>query len=414
VFKGLRDDLAAREHPATAAGRLGAQGKVGRASNRLSSEVRAHLPHPLICVDVGSPNTESLPSFSKIAARILVMLAKHWQFGNGFRSRELVNQSRRSVRQRRMTRYRRGFAFLAASALCVGTLLVGLNAISDPLPPDTTYRPLPTRPLSEVKADDEAQKPAVMSRQSDLLNRRYDLADRSMPGVMMSGGRKAVQAGVRVKLPPGATWEALAEISPAEIRERGLLPAGFLPLPHVKHATGGQVFPDRQIDEIRRQEARELRRFDVNFDLPEHLTPEFPPPLFLTTQPHLGDVSRGRLLTIKNFYELMNGIITPVQMEGLRLLLTPFPQKSSIRPKTARLRIKALASPASTVTPIFTPMAHFISRPMFARNRPASGSIPPACVACSISGSMARSARFDRWRTSRSSSSGRRISMATM
>jgi hypothetical protein len=43
---------------------------------------------------------------------------------------------------------------------------------------------------------------------------------------------------------------------------------------------------------------------------------EFPPPLFLTTQPHLGDVSRGRLLTIKNFYELMNGIITPVQMEG--------------------------------------------------------------------------------------------------
>jgi cytochrome c peroxidase len=226
-----------------------------------------------------------------------------------------------------MSRYRRGFAFLAASALCLGTLLVGLNAISDPLPPDTTYRPLPTRPLSAVKADDEAQKPAVMSRQSDLLNRRYDLADRPMPGVMMSGGRKAVQAGIRVKLPPGATWESLAEMSPAEIRERGLLPAGFLPLPHVKHATGGQVFPDRQIDEIRRQETRELRRFDVNFDLPEHLTPEFPPPLFLTTQPHLGDVSRGQLLTIKNFYELMNGIITPVQMEGLRLLLTPFPQE---------------------------------------------------------------------------------------
>jgi cytochrome c peroxidase len=63
------------------------------------------------------------------------------------------------------------------------------------------------------------------------------------------------------------------------------------------------------------------------FDLPDHLTPEFPPPIFLTTQPHLGDVSRGQLLTIKNFYELMNGIITPVQMEGLRLLLTPFPQE---------------------------------------------------------------------------------------
>ena len=88
-----------------------------------------------------------------------------------------------------------------------------------------------------------------------------------------------------------------------------------------------QVFPDRQIDEIRLKESRDLRRFDVNFDLPDHLTPEFPPPIFLTTQPHLGDVSRGQLLTIRNFYELMNGIVTPVQMEGLRLLLTPFPQE---------------------------------------------------------------------------------------
>jgi cytochrome c peroxidase len=57
------------------------------------------------------------------------------------------------------------------------------------------------------------------------------------------------------------------------------------------------------------------------------LTPEFPPPIFLTTHSELGDVSRGRLLTIRNFYEIMNGLITPVQMEGLRLLLTPFPQE---------------------------------------------------------------------------------------
>jgi cytochrome c peroxidase len=70
-----------------------------------------------------------------------------------------------------------------------------------------------------------------------------------------------------------------------------------------------------------------LRRFDVDFDLPDHLTPEFPPPIFLTTHAELGDVSRGQLLTIKNFYEIMNGIVTPVQMEGLRLLLTPFPQE---------------------------------------------------------------------------------------
>ena len=148
-----------------------------------------------------------------------------------------------------------------------------------------------------------------------------------MQNVMMSGGRKPVQEGVRVKLAAGVTWDALAAMSPDEIRQKGLLPPGFLPLPHVKHATGGQVFPDRQIDEIRRQEGRDLRRFDVNFDFPDHITAEFPPPIFLTTRPELGDVSRGQLLTIRNFYEIMNGIVTPVQMEGLRLLLTPFPQE---------------------------------------------------------------------------------------
>jgi len=116
-------------------------------------------------------------------------------------------------------------------------------------------------------------------------------------------------------------------MSPDEIRQRGLLPTGFMPLPHVKQATGGQVFPKNQIDEIERREARNLKRFDVDFDLPDRFTPEFPPPLFLTTHPELGDVSRGQLLTIKNYYELTVGTLTPVQIEGLRLLLTPFPQE---------------------------------------------------------------------------------------
>ena len=95
----------------------------------------------------------------------------------------------------------------------------------------------------------------------------------------------------------------------------------------MKQATGGQVFPNRQIDEIRAQESRDLRRFDVDFDLPDRFTPEFPPPIFLTTHPELGDVSQGQLLTIKNYYGLMVGILTPVQIEGLRMLLTPFPQE---------------------------------------------------------------------------------------
>lgn len=87
------------------------------------------------------------------------------------------------------------------------------------------------------------------------------------------------------------------------------------------------MFPEVQIEAIAEQEQRDLRRFDVDFDLPDHLTPEFPPPIFLTTHPQLGDVSRGQVLTMRNHYEIMNGLLTPVQMEGLRILLTPFPQE---------------------------------------------------------------------------------------
>ena len=104
-----------------------------------------------------------------------------------------------------------------------------LAAFSDPLPPDLTYRPLPTLPFSRVKAADEAQKAAVMQRQSGLLNERYDLSDRAMQNVMMSGGRKPVQEGVRVKLAAGVTWDALAAMSPDEIRQKGLLPPEFEP-----------------------------------------------------------------------------------------------------------------------------------------------------------------------------------------
>ena len=83
-------------------------------------------------------------------------------------------------------------------------------AIADPLPPSATYRPLPTLPFDVVKANDEAEKPRVLQDQQSLLSQRYDLSNNPIPGVMTSGGRKAVQGGVRVKLPAGATWDALA------------------------------------------------------------------------------------------------------------------------------------------------------------------------------------------------------------
>ena len=102
---------------------------------------------------------------------------------------------------------------LPAILLASGLAAVGLIGLADPLPPDTTYRPLPTLPFSAVKQADEAQKPSVMQRQTSLLNDRYDLSNQPVPGVMMSGGRKPVQAGVRVKLSGGASWDSLAGMS---------------------------------------------------------------------------------------------------------------------------------------------------------------------------------------------------------
>jgi cytochrome c peroxidase len=171
-----------------------------------------------------------------------------------------------------------------------------------------------------------AAKPEIMARHMALLEQRYDLSDRPAQGVRMSGG-KAVQQGVRVKLASGTTWDQLSKLSPEEIKERNLFPAGFLPLPHPNHPEGGMLFPKFEIDEIRKQEGRELTRFDLDFDFPDHLLPEFPPPMYLTTRVDLGDVSHGRLVTLDNYYELFNGILNPKQIEGLRLLLTTFPQQ---------------------------------------------------------------------------------------
>jgi len=172
----------------------------------------------------------------------------------------------------------------------------------------------------------KAAKPAVMKRQADLLAERYDTSDQPAPGVTMSNG-KAVQGGVRVRLPSGVTWEQLGELAPEDIKEKGLWPKGFLPLPHPNHAEGGMVFPKHHIDEIKKQTMVDLTRFDLDYDIPTHFLPEYPPPIYLTTRPDLGDVSDGQVVTLDNFYELFNGILNPKQIEGVRLLVTPFPQQ---------------------------------------------------------------------------------------
>ncbi len=215
---------------------------------------------------------------------------------------------------------------LASKALC-GVALLGFVAAAGAEAPRSSYSPVVAKEdFKDTVKRMQADKPGVMARQQALLEQRYDLADRPVQEVAMSRG-KPVQAGVRVRLPAGATWEQLAQVTPEDIRAGNLWPLGFLPLPHPNQAEGGMVFPKFHIDEIKKQEGRDLTRFDLDFDLPDHFLPEFPPPIFLTTRPDLGDVSKGQLLTIMNYYELFNGILNPKQLEGLRLLLTPFPQQ---------------------------------------------------------------------------------------
>lgn len=189
------------------------------------------------------------------------------------------------------------------------------------------------KPLGDQPADFpsivtrmKAAKPAILKRHMALLEERYDLGNHPAKGSAMTRG-KPVQAGVRAKLPSGLTWQQLAAMKPADIQAKGLFPKGFLPLPHPNHPEGGMLFPRFHIDEVKKQEGRDLTRFDLDYDLPDHLLPEFPPPIFLTTRPDLGDVSKSQLVTIDNFFELFKDTLNPKQLEGLRLLVTPFAQQ---------------------------------------------------------------------------------------
>ena len=217
---------------------------------------------------------------------------------------------------------------IGALALSWGTVNAldeaGNPAVSKPAPAATPAASNEDFPA--VMARMQAAREKIQLQHNNLLQERYDLGDHPIDGVTMSR-KKAVQGRVRSKLADGLTWEKLAAMAPADIREQGLFPAGFLPLPHPNHPEGGMLFPKFHIDEIKKQEARDLTRFDLDYDLPDHLLPEFPPPLFLTTRPDLGDVSQGKLLTTDNFQELLGGVLNPKQLEGLRLLLAPTMQQ---------------------------------------------------------------------------------------
>lgn len=165
----------------------------------------------------------------------------------------------------------------------------------------------------------QEQKPQLMEECRAYMDARYNLSGEVISGVHMSGGRKGVPLGPVSRLPEGiASFEELAELSPAEIKTRDLFP--YKPLAHPLQTTAHMLFPDSWT-----KVHPEHARIDCDFDIPDAYLPEFPPPLFLTTHKECGDVTGGREITLGNYYEIFDGLLTPEQMEGLKELLRPSP-----------------------------------------------------------------------------------------
>ncbi len=173
-------------------------------------------------------------------------------------------------------------------------------------------------PFDEWKTKNLEQKEELMRDVDSYIENRFEFSGESVSGAKMSGG-KPIMKGPVARLPQGiSTYEELAGLPAAEILARDLFP--FKPLSHPLQTTAHMLFPDFWIDAHPEHE-----RFDVDFDLPDEYLPEYPPPLFLTTHKELGDIAGGREITLGNYYEIFDGLLSPEQMEGLKELLRPTP-----------------------------------------------------------------------------------------
>ncbi len=164
----------------------------------------------------------------------------------------------------------------------------------------------------------EEQKPKLMAECQAYMQGRYDFHGKAIEGATMSGG-KPIMLGPVARLRKGAaSYEALAAMSPGAIKEKDLFP--YKPLAHPLQSTAHMVFPEMWL-----QVHPEHRRMDCDLDLPDAYLPEYPPPMFLTTHKELGDVTKGREVTLANYFEIFDGQLTPEQLEGLKELLRPSP-----------------------------------------------------------------------------------------
>ncbi|MEP7366804.1 MAG: cytochrome C [Acidobacteriota bacterium] len=147
-------------------------------------------------------------------------------------------------------------------------------------------------------------RPAVDSAAKAELGSRYEL-NCGAPGPL-------------AKLPaPITSWDEYAALRPEEVQALGSFP--YRPLDHPIHSTAHMLFPPSWT-----KVHPEHERLDAGMDIPDCFLPQSPPPLYLTTHKELGDVTRGVEITYSNYFNMFNGLLTPEQMEGLRLMVTPF------------------------------------------------------------------------------------------
>ena len=133
---------------------------------------------------------------------------------------------------------------------------------------------------------------------------------------------KPIPVGPTARLPEGMTWENSPAWRPSDPRP-GSFSQGLFAVAAPHQQVGGMVFPQHQIKQFAR-----LDRFDVDFDLPEHFLPEFP-------AGHVPDHSarsratfpRARSSRWKISRSSFQGILNAKGMEGMRLLVTQFPQQ---------------------------------------------------------------------------------------
>ena len=172
--------------------------------------------------------------------------------------------------------------------------------------------------FAEFRDSMEKQRPKVNAEARRILESRYRLDCVSDPKITMSRG-KAQPLGPAARLPRGfASWEQYGSLSPEQILESESFP--YRPLDHPLQSTAHMLFPN-----LWTKVHPEHARFDVDLDLPDCFLPEYPPPLYLTTHPEMGDVTRGVEITYGNYFNMFNGVLTPEQLDGLRLMVTPFP-----------------------------------------------------------------------------------------